>query len=114
MGANEINCLEKQIKYWFQNTRVAEKKSSANGLVNFSASYTLLENSTSHSHSASSSNSILYGEEQQQHSDDESDEEFYGFQPQPPSPPESRMRRVKHVSSDEKQKIIMKKRYHCP
>ena len=47
--ANEINCLEKQIKYWFQNTRVAEKKSSANGLVNVSASYTLLENSTSHS-----------------------------------------------------------------
>ena len=31
-------------------------------------------------HSASSSNSILYGEEQQ-HSDDESDDEFYGFQP---------------------------------
>ena len=47
--ANEINCLEKQIKYWFQNTRVAEKKSSANGLVNVSASYSLLENSTSHS-----------------------------------------------------------------
>ena len=64
-------------------------------------------------HSASSSNSILYGEEQQ-HSDDESDDEFYGFQPPPPSPPESRMRRVKHVSSDEKQKMITKKRYHCP
>ena len=47
--ANEINCLEKQIKYWFQNTRVAEKKSSANGLVNVSASYSILENSTSHS-----------------------------------------------------------------
>ena len=63
--SNLINCPEKQIKNWFQNTRSATKKTS-HGLVNsmnssaVSAS-SLLENSNIWRENSN----VLYGEEQQ-------------------------------------------------
>ena len=55
--SNLINCPEKQIKNWFQNTRSATKKTS-HGLVNSM-------HSSAFSTSSLPENSIFYGEEQQ-------------------------------------------------